>query len=127
MKKIIILSLILLCGFSVFAGGIEKKAKQISSNMEKALGLTKEQTSEIYNLTVKRLEAQLAFEGKTDAESKQKFTQGRRDYHAEIGKQLKTEQYNKWMEIRKEQLKLRKEGKPVKDPVIDDSLEYLNG
>jgi hypothetical protein len=127
MKKIIILTLILLYGFSGFAGGIEKKAKQIATNMEKALDLTKEQTNEIYNLTVKRLESQLTFEGKTDVESKQKFTKGRRDYHAEIGKQLKTEQYNKWMEIRKEQLKLRKESKPVKDPIIDDNLEYLNG
>jgi hypothetical protein len=118
MKKIILLSFIILSALTAFAGENEKRAKQIASNMESVLGLTKEQVKEICTITGKSLDN---LQAKPENAQQQK-----RQYHSEIGRQLKVDQYNKWMEIRKEQLKLKKEGKEVKNPVIDGDLEYLN-
>src|ERR1700741_1637121 len=126
MKKLLVITLLLFSVSAVFGGETEKKAKLLADNLKSSLGLTKKQREDIYKITLDKLNIQAEYKSKEDNESQQKFILERRAYHLEIGKQLTTEQYNKWMQLRKDQVKLKKEGKEIVSPIIDENLEYLN-
>lgn len=126
MKNTNLLILFMLCGTLVFAGGNEKRAKLIADNMQAALGLSQEQVKQVSDVTVAKLKELEINKTKKDA-GNQQLTMIKRKYHEETGKLLTKEQYTKWMELRKEQFQLKKEGKEIKTPVIDAELEYLNG
>ncbi len=125
MKKLGII-FILLLSFTVSkaAQTPEQRATDISENMKIQLGLTDDQKTKVYDMTINKIKELNKLQKQNEQGA---FQVAKRSYPAEICTLLNDDQKLKYNALRREFVTAQKAGKLVANPVIDAPLEFMVG
>ncbi len=126
MKKLLTFALFLIMGINSYSQTTLERARKMTDNMAQELALTETQKSDIYNLTLNRLNTLAQLKAKNDKQSEQSYLIERRKFHSDVHQFMNNEQYKKWEQLRTQHIRMQKDGKKVQNPVIDDELEFMN-
>ncbi len=125
MKKLgIIFVLLLSFTVSKAAQTPEQRATAISENMKIQLGLSDDQKTKVYDMTITKIKELGKLQKQKDQGA---FQVAKRSYPAEVCTLLNEDQKVKYQALRRDFLAAHKAGKQVANPVIDAPLEFMVG
>jgi hypothetical protein len=125
MKKISLFLLLLTFSLGAFAGKeVEARATALTNGMEKSLALTPEQKTKMYKVVLEKMQTieKLKLQEPGD-EQKKAIMLERRKFITEIKAVLSDTQYQRWQQLRSEQIPLLKKGEKIENAVVDKDID----